>query len=336
MNVIYRERENGKIQAIISYKVAGEWKQKSKGGFDRKKEAKDWAKKKSFELMELERLNVVDSEMTLDDVFERYIDNLKLLGRAQGTFNGYVTASKFFKGVFDCPIGKIKEIDITEFIGKKRAETGLSYQVYLNKLITVFNFAINNLKIIYNNPCKDIKLKKIKNDNRTKFVTEELFSQIVATCPRYKIRLLCETAYDTGMRKSEVYGLNIHYIDYCLIKVRNQRVYKDVTGVLKTENSYREIPISLELYNKLITATTDEEGYIFFDVKRDAEYYHLRKFGVSMHCFRYTRTSILVSAGIDLKYISYVIGDNISTILQTYTVLNQDKLEENFEKIRNI
>lgn len=336
MNVIYRERENGKIQVIISYKVAGEWKQKSQGGFDRKKDAKDWAKKKSFELMELERLNVVDSDMTLDDVFERYIDNLKLLGRAQRTIDGHVSAYNFFKGAFDCPIGKIKEIDITEFMAKKREETGFGYQEYLNKLITIFNFAINNLKIIYTNPCKDIELKKVKNDKRERFITKDLFNEILKTCRRDKIKLLYETAYYTGMRKSEIYALNLKDIKDCVIKVRSQRVYKDVTGILKTDNSYREIPISVDLFNKLRSATTDMYGYIFHDVKRDTEYKHLQKFGVSMHCFRSTRTSVLVSEGIDLKFISYVIGDNISTILKTYTELNQDKLEDNFEKIRNI
>ena len=51
MNIIIRQRENGKWQAIISYKdKKGKWKQKSKGGFDKRKDANLWAQEMSFEL----------------------------------------------------------------------------------------------------------------------------------------------------------------------------------------------------------------------------------------------------------------------------------------------
>lgn len=336
MNVIYRERENGKIQAIISYKQGGLWKQKSKGGFDKKKDAKDWAKKKSFELMELERLNVVDSDMTLDDVFERYIDNIELMGRAKNTILSYKHSYDFFKGVFDCPIGKIKSVDIVNYIVSRQKEDGFNYKNYFTSLKVVFNFAINDLKIIYNNPCNKVEIPQIKEDKREKFITKELFKQIIDTCKNERLKLFYKTAYYTGMRKSEILGLNLSDIKDCVITVKRQKVNGVITDKLKTKNSYREIPIDIDLYKELKASITDINGYIFYDFKKDFGYKHLSKFGVSMHCFRSTRTSLLVSAGIDLKYISYVIGDNIETVLKVYTKLNKDNFEKSFQEIRNV
>lgn len=336
MNVIYRERENGKIQAIISYKVAGEWKQKSKGGFERKKDAKDWAKKKSFELMELERLNVVDSEMTLDDVFERFLDNMKLIGRAENSVSAYTDAFNFFKGAFRCPISKIKKVDIVDYIVSRQREEGFNFIIYLDRLKVVFNFAIKDLQIAFINPCKGIELPRVKQDKREKFITKELFKQVIDTCKDEKLKLYFKVAYYTGMRKSEILGLNLKDLKDCVITVRNQRVNGVITDVLKTKNSYRKIPIDVDLYNALKSAITDINGYIFYDLKNESGQYHLRKYNLSMHCFRSTRTSLLVSEGIDLKYISYVIGDNIDTILKVYTKLNKDNFEKSFQEIRNV
>lgn len=336
MNVIYRERENGKIQAIISYKQSGLWKQKSKGGFERKKDAKDWAKKMSFELMELERLNVVDSDMTLDDVFERYIDNMELMGRADKSVLAYRDAYNFFKGVFDCPIGKIRSIDIVDYMVSRQREEGFNFITYLDRLRVVFNFAINDLQIIYTNPCKGIELPRVKQDKREKFITKELFQELLNTCKSEKLRLFFRVAYHTGMRKSEILGLNLRDVKDCVITVRQQKVDGVITNTLKTKNSYREIPIDADLYKDLKTSVTDINGYIFYDLQKDSGQYHLRKYNLSMHCFRSTRTSLLVSAGVDLKYISYVIGDNINTILKVYTKLNKDKMQDSFEQIRNV
>lgn len=336
MNVIYRERENGKIQAIISYKVAGEWKQKSKGGFDRKKDAKDWAKKKSFELMELERLNVVDSDLTLDDVFERYINNIELMGRSKNSVQSYKHAYGFFKGAFDCPIGKIKSVDIVNYIVSRQKEGGFNYHNYFIRLKVVFNFAINDLKIIYNNPCDKVEIPRIKEDKREKFITKELFNQIIDSCKNERLKLFYKVAYYTGMRRSEILGLNVKNIKDCVITVNQQKVNGVITDKLKTKNSYRKVPIGIDLYKELKSAVTDIDGYIFYDFKKDTGHFQLSKFNVSLHCFRSTRTSLLVSAGIDLKYVSYVIGDNIETILNTYTKLNKDNFEKSFQEIRDI
>ncbi|MDU1176400.1 MAG: Arm DNA-binding domain-containing protein, partial [Peptoniphilus harei] len=74
MNITIRQRENGKWQAIISYKdKKGKWKQKPKGGFDKRKDANQWAKAKAFELQKLEQKGILGNEYTLEEVFETYL-----------------------------------------------------------------------------------------------------------------------------------------------------------------------------------------------------------------------------------------------------------------------
>ncbi len=51
-NITYREKDGG-IQAIVSYKKNGEWKQKSKRGFKKKGDAKTWAQNKVDDLKKI-------------------------------------------------------------------------------------------------------------------------------------------------------------------------------------------------------------------------------------------------------------------------------------------
>lgn len=336
MNVIYRERENGKIQAIISYKENGVWKQRSKGGFDRKKDAKDWVKNKSYEIIDLEKNNIIDSDIKLDKLFEIYIDNLEMLNKSYNTIKTFKTASNFFKESFNMPINKIRSYDITQFIVKKQKENNCNYTEYFSKLSILFNFAMNNLNIINVNPCHNIKIDKVEEDKRIKFITKDLYNKIINECDDKKLKLAYKVAYYTGMRKSEIFALNVNDIKDCIITVNNQIVSGQVTNKLKTKASHRKIPINMDLYKDLMSATIDLNGFIFYDIKQRKANIFLKKYNTSMHCFRHTRASILVSEGIDLKYISYVIGDNINTILKIYTKLNLDKIDVNFEKIRNL
>lgn len=341
MNIIIRQRENGKWQAIISYKdKKGKWKQKSKGGFDKRKDANLWAKEKCFELQKLEKSGVLGNEYTLEEIFELYLARMSKSnnGNSEISKELYRNQISIFSDFMKRDINSIKSIELFNFIEEKRQSTGYKYNVNISFLSTLFNFAIKRVKACEHNPCDLLYYDKSDDDSRTKFITEDLYQDILQSAKKNKLKLLIQLLYETGLRISEALGLCTQNVFYKSIKIEKQflRDKRILTDELKTKNSYRTVPISEDLYKKLKRANFDIQGRIFYDVSYNTVYYHLNKYGTSPHCFRHTRATILVGSGIDLTIVAYVIGDDINTIMRRYVETNEDNMENQFEFIRSI
>ena len=336
MNTTIRQRDNGKYQAIISYKVNGSWKQKSKGGFDRVSDAKKWAKETSFDLVEIERQGIIDSDMTVGELFDLYIEDLELQGKAKNTVKCYERAQDFFSKFSETSVKKINAYDVKKFILKQQKDTGFSFRNHYLKFKVILNFATKELKIIPSNPLESIKIKFQRKDLRMKFIDQNLYQRILDSLKKEKEKLFVRVLYETGVRKSEADGITIFKIKNCKLRITNQYDREDETfGPLKTKNSERVIPISKDLEKALLSQTTDINGRIFFDINPDSiNSNKLYNFNVSAHCFRHTFATNLVSSGIDLTIAAQIIGDDLKTVLSTYVQVNEDKKLNEFEKVR--
>lgn len=335
MNILIRQRENGKWQAIISYKdKKGKWKQKPKGGFDKRKDANLWAKEMSFELQRLEKKGILDNDYTLKEVYEYYVV-FKKETFAKNTASLYKRAFTFFESFGNYNIKDLKSIDLLNYLDCKRDESGKTYNDYIRKMKSVVNFGMRELKCCDINPFYNLPFKKGAECKKIKFIDDKLYHEILKGILPEKQKLLIRTAYETGMRASEIFGIKTSNVKNCTIEVEEQYSpeFKELSG-LKTRNSYRIVPISKELYQDLMKSTCDMNGRIFHDFVYDTVAEKLRRYNVSMHSFRHTRATILVSSGIDLTLVSSIIGDNIETILKTYVKKNTNDLNEKFEQVR--
>lgn len=336
MKPIYRVRENGKIQCIIPYKSNGKWTQKSQGGFEKMSEAKDWAKATMFELMKFERQGIVDSDMTIDELFDLYIEDLELQGKAKNTVKCYERTQIFFSKFSKTSVNKINAYEVKKFILNQQKDTGLTFKDYYLKFKVILNFANKELKIIPNNPLYSIKIKFERKDRRSKFIDQNLYKKILDSLRKEKEKLFVRVLYETGLRISEADGITIFNIKNCKLYITNR--YDRTTESfesLKTKNSERVIPISKDLEKALLSQTTDINGRIFFDINPDSintnKFY---RFKVSAHCFRHTFATNLVSSGIDLTIAAQIIGDDLKTVLSTYVQVNEDKKLNEFDKVR--
>lgn len=339
MNITIRQRENGKWQAIISYKdKKGKWKQKPKGGFDKRKDANQWAKEKYFELLKLEKSGVLGNEYTLEEVFELYLARMEKTNTrdSSSTEDTYRSCMNFFSDFMPRDINSIKASELYDFVENRRKLKGNKYNVNIAILNTIFNFAIKKVRACETNPCDLLYYDKSNKDTRIKFITEDLYQKILGTTKKPKMKLLIQLLYETGMRISEALGLCTQSINNMTITVERQfiRDKKILTTILKTDNSYRTVPISEDLYRQLKSATFDIQGRIFYDVTYQNVYYLLKKYNLSPHCFRHTRATILVGSGIDLTVVAHVIGDEIETIMKSYVEVNEDGIDKKFDMIR--
>lgn len=340
MNITIRQRENGKWQAIVSYKdKKGKWRQKPKGGFDKRKDANLWAKEMSFELQKLEKSGVLGNEYTLEEIMELYLTRMKKSSNKNSinSENQYRSSMGLFEEFLHRNINEIKATELFEFIEKKREKTGYSYNTNIKVLSTIFNFAIKKVRACINNPCDLLYNDYSRIDDRTKFIDDDFYHEILSKIKKQKMKLLIKLLYETGIRIGEALGLCTQNVANCSIKIDKQFLRSNkLSNELKTKNSYRTVPISPELFKELKTSAFDIDGRIFYDLQYQSVYYNLSKFNISPHCFRHTRATILVSSGIDLTVIASVIGDDIQTILSTYVEVNNNEIEEKFEQIRSL
>ena len=338
MNITVRQRENGKWQAIVSYKDnKGKWRQKPKGGFDKRKDANQWAKEMSFELQKLEKSGVLGNDYTLEEIFELYIARMEKTNDrdSTSTIDTYRGCMNLFSDFFSRDINSIKTTELYNSVENKRKLTGSSYNTHITILNAIFNFAIKKVRACENNPCDLLYYDKTKKDKRIKFITEDLYQKILDGTKNEKIKLMTQLLYETGMRIGEAFGLCTQNVLNGTIDVKQQFTREKVlSDFLKTSNSYRTIPISDDLYRKLKKATFDFQGRIFYDLTYQGLYTHFKKYKISPHCFRHTRATILVGSGIDLTVIAQVIGDKIETILENYVEVNEDNIDKKFDMIR--
>lgn len=338
MNILIRQRENKKWQAIISYKNSrGKWLQKSKGGFEKRKDANLWAQEMSFELKKLEKKGILGDSYTLGQVYFIFMEKNKN-NFALNTKKSYEKMYKFFEIFMEEDILQIDPLALGAYIEEKRNLNNKQYNDYLVRLNTIFKFAINKLKAAYKNPCDVIPRAKNVDRQIVEFIDVDLYSEILKGTKNEKINLFIRVLYETGMRASEVFGLATQNISDFTIKVVQQMDTREkvIKKELKTKNSYREIPISKKLFFDLKKSSINMDGLIFYNITYSGVARALKRFNTTPHCFRHTRATNLVSAGIDLTLVASVIGDKIETIMSTYVEKNTNNLEKKYDQIRQI
>lgn len=324
MNVTIREKDSG-FQAIVSYKQNGKWKQKSKQGFKLRKDAKNWANEMQYLIMEDKKDGIDTNEMTIEDALNIYLEYKKKSVKFT-TYNSIKTNLQLLKPLSDKVVSTIKPIEISLFIANLRERTGYSYNNFLKHLKTFFIFCIKDLKIIREIPI-NIKEKK-NNDIRKKYISKDLYQEILNNTNNEVLKLFISILYGTGMRISEVYGLKQEDIKDCIITVKRQR-YKGVETTLKTDNGYRQIPIKPSLYREIKEYNLiGIDGFIF--KKRISIEHYLKQFNVSPHCFRHTYATDLVAKGINLKVASEILGDKLDTFIKVYVQSSKEEQEKAF------
>ncbi|WP_040191812.1 site-specific integrase [Clostridium culturomicium] len=353
-NITYRQKNNG-IQAIISYKDnTGKWKQKSKQGFENsrvgKKKAKEWV---AFILKDLEdSINVADEfiDITFKEYYDLYIKHVdKVYSKA--THDLYERTMKYFKDISDIELKNLKNIHIQNCVDDmylKKLSNGSIY-TYLCKINAILNSAVEN-DIINKNPCKvKVKVKKPDKTALTTFELEKLLNIVKNIDIHYYIA--CMLASKCGLRRGEILGLTWDNIKPDYIKVDKQwKQNKDKSwgfGTLKTNNSYREVPISNNIYKDLMYYKREFKTIDFNNrllpyitntplSKTLPNIFRKHGFDISFHELRHTYATIMIMQGLDFKTVADLIGDDVTQLNKTYSHVTDEMRNKARETIKNI
>ncbi len=359
-NITYRKKNKG-IQAIVSYKKNGEWKQKSKQGFKTQKEAKPWIDKIVDDLKESMEadINIEMEGTTFEELYAMAIKHFELYLEAC-TILTYDDAVTHFTKLNKKAVTEITSLEIQECVDtmvKKKSLKASTIKSYLEKIKIVFDYAIEPHKIIKINPVTSVKLPKDKEKKKRivniKALNAAEQEDLIPKIRRADLKLMSLIASTAGLRIGEILGLTLDCHNYKKSEIKIYRQWKIINkakkygfGRVKTPNSVRTVPISeetneaIEKYKKDYPIDISGRLFPFSNTNNVSSIlkYHYKKAGydISVHDLRHTYASRLVGNGVDFKTVAELMGDTVKVIIDTYSHFTGDMMANAKKAVNNI
>lgn len=356
-NITTRKKDGG-WQYIISYKDQnGKWRQKSKQGFKREREAKIAADKRLDELKEPFEMKLVEGH---DKVTFKQFKNIFLKAKdlhlEGNTIENYKKAFKKFSELDSMILEDIGFAHVQNCVNEMIKE-GLNIntiQMYLNKIKTLFKAAVKPFRIIREGPDIDeIMLPKPKiKKHEVKALTAAELSELLSKIRPEKDYIICLLASYCGLRIGEIIGLCTPDINLknCTVNVNKQwKKLKDGKwdfGNVKSKNSNRVVPIPTKiissLSNYLNSGVRNIDKRLFSEKSTVNVSSRLRLkfrrlgFNNSIHDLRHTYATRLIAAGMDFKTVAELMGDTVETIIKTYSHFTEDMANAAAKRVNQI
>ena len=341
-NITYRQKDKG-WQYIISYKVNGKWKQKSKQGFKSKKEAKPYAEIALQELKNNLNLNQELKDITFEEFKDLYIEHISLYMQ-ENTIKLYHMALKHFESLYKLEMNRINTLHIQSCIDKM-VVAGLSYgsiKTYKNRITSIFNSAVTKYNILSVSPATNLEIKTPKEPSKKRALTDNDLKDLINKTQNMKYKVMFSLAGMCGLRLGEILGLKWDKIDFKNNTITIDIQWKNLPnnsvgfGELKSANSYRTVPMP-PLVRKLLlqwksNSITDIHNrvIIYKNVTGLTSLLknYIKKIGydLSIHELRHTYATALISNGVDFKTVAKLMGHDIEQTMKTYSHVTDDML----------
>lgn len=274
--------------------------------------------------------------------FLRYLD-LEKGASAHTILNYKLDLLEFKNFVGEIDLQKIDYLTIRRFLAVLKAKNLLQRSVSrkLSTLRSFFRF-LSQDGIVKSNPTSSILSPK-QEKHLPQFLTEEEVIKLIESPAGDDVlvlrdRAILETFYSTGMRISELVGLDIKNIDFissvvkAMGKGKKERLVpigdKAVFAIKKylDERKVSSDAVFLNKNKKRITSRGVRNIV--------AKYIHKvsLKNGLSPHSIRHSFATHLLDRGADLRSVQELLGHSNLSTTQIYTHLTTDRLKKIYEK----
>jgi integrase len=313
-------------------------------------------------------------ETKLCDYLDMWLENYIIDEKSKNTYDKYnnVITNKITPSIGNIRLCDLKVIHIDKFLRDLKKDkikkgknvtclSGTTIQMYYGILNTALNRAVK-LQMIIENPCKYIDTPK-RNKYKANILTLDEFKLIYNNLndnvfEDHIFKLALDISIETGLRRGELCGLTWDSINFedkfiditkALIRIENEYTISN----LKTEGSYRTIPISDELVQKLkkhkniqnsnklkygefykkvifnkisydLIFRHENGNYIIPStflqrLKRLCKYNKIDK-NIRWHDLRHTNATYLIESGVNLKVVQDRLGHSLmQTTADTYS-----------------
>lgn len=348
----YREKDRG-WQVILSYKdQAGRWRQKSRQGLATKKAAKAAGEKLLADVLDAMKSQPIAPELVDISLaeFAEYVFRCRNL-----TYNSVLAYRYALKNygpkLLAMPVRKITYLDIQQAMSNWQCADA-SYQLYVTCLKMILSHAVEPYHLRQDNPAIHLKPRKLNRRHKIRALTQDEFDQLMENMKTrpMKYYVICAIAGYTGMRLGEIMGLTWDDIDLKNRQVSVTKQYGRIghgkRGIMNIKNGaagHRVIPIPAKLWQILLAYRHTEPRQISGQLippkllHRTLDGY-IKKVvpDASIHSLRHTYATMLLAHGTDIKTVSALLGDTVSTVLNVYVDYTDDmrrKAAQSIEKI---
>lgn len=250
---------------------------------------------------------------------------------------------EFFVFIQDAPIEKIDYFQLRRYVGHLRTQELRPRTVArkLSSLRSLFKFLVReglvkkNPATLLVTPKLDKKLPQFLSENDAKRLVE---ASVATDEASLRDKAILETLYSTGMRVSELVGLNCDRVDFISNIVK-------VEGKGKKERLLPVGDMALEAIKKYIDSREHKSDAVFLNhhgrrltdrsVRNIVNKYILKasiQGKMSPHALRHSFATHLLNAGADLRSVQELLGHvNLSTT-QIYTHMTTEKLKNVYNK----
>ncbi|WP_125711739.1 tyrosine-type recombinase/integrase [Companilactobacillus kedongensis] len=349
-------KRNGKWEYRVSYKdlTTGKYRNKTKGGFTRKTECEEAARK--IELQKSNHANLAKQDMLFSDYFKEWVELYRIKGKSHSTVNRYYFAIDVIKKYFpNMRLVDVTKADYQHFLnefGKTRTKVTVSkYNSFFRSMCEdaiaeqlIYTDFTRNTTIVAGKESKSPDEKFLEPDDYIKLIEVAKMHTSINDISSAEVYLVTQT----GMRYEECAGLTWNDINFNkkVIRVnkaiendtRNQKTTKTPAGVRYVDvssdciNVLKKLKIGQEEYFNRINYT-DPYNYVFRSRRKETPTSQsvnqqlkklLNEIGsskiINFHGIRHTHISYLLDQGFNLKYVSRRVGHKTTaTTLKYYT-----------------
>lgn len=357
-NTMIRKKDKG-LQAIISYKFNGKWKQKSKQGFEDsrkgKSEAKEWIK---HTLENLENTIEVDNDykdITFKEFYDMYIKHLENTLQSN-SIQSFESAIIKFSKISDKTLSNISTLDIQNCIDEliRNNYKNATIKTYLSRIKKILNAAKELYSIKIEVDFNKITYKRKENPNKKRALTPDELDDLLKKLKEINLKqyTISVIASKCGLRIGEIMGLTWKDIDFVnnLIDVNKQWKFisKGVYGIgaLKSNNSFRKVPMPQIVIDALLEYKSKYpisiSGRIISNSRINSLTRHLvtryKKCGydISIHELRHTYATNLIANGVDFKTAAKLLGHSVEMTMKIYSHVTDDMFNRAADIINKI
>lgn len=297
----------------------------------------------------------------MNDFLKLHLENFKNYLEVEKNFSVHTVRAyasdilSFLIWLKDRDLALINHSDIKQYIVfmQKFNYSKTTSSRKIASLRTFFNYLYRE-RIIDCNPVKGIHSPK-KNKTLPKFLTEDETESILNnikcdTPPRYRNKVIVELLYCSGMRVSELSGLNFSdlNIDNNEIKVFGKGSKERIVLISDRVRNYLQIYIKTvrPLINTDGPKTeTNDESPLFINktgfrlqpqsirtaIKETVDALRLPK-NVTPHVFRHSFATKLLNHGADLRVVQELLGHSSISNTQIYTHVSTERLKQAYNE----
>ncbi|MGE7586473.1 site-specific integrase [Peribacillus sp. NPDC101480] len=287
-----------------------------------------------------EELRIIKKKISDEEAFEEFFKDCYLRNLRPATMEYYKNEFHGAKKIINKHLLECEQSDMEHLIKQsKQIMKVTSINTRLRALRAFYNFLAKR-KLIETNPMKNVKLLRDRQKTIETLDTEELEKLIKVirkekTFVSFRDEVIILVFLDTGVRLSELVGINVEDVRQNLIVIRKTKNLFERTVYLSETTQeqlsrYIKIRGELEETNKLFISQDNRELNPHSIQTRLTKYGKLAKISkrVSPHTFRHTMAKRMIVSGVDAFSLMHLLGHTDITVTKRYVNLWGQNLEQ--------